>query len=164
MEPSPGFVRSATPVHPFGGDILGTSRADGPAAPPTPERPPPRGLRARLRRNPLTRYPYRVLVALTGAAVVAVGIVLLPLPGPGWLIIFAGVGIWATEFRWAAALLRWLRRQLGTWARWTAARSPFTRVLITLLLTLTRLAAVAAGYVALRGVPSWVPASVPLLD
>ena len=37
--------------------------------------------------------------------VVAVGIALIPLPGPGWLIVIAGLAIWAVEFHWARRLL-----------------------------------------------------------
>ena len=40
-------------------------------------------------------------VFLLGFAVVATGIVLLPLPGPGWLVIFAGFAILASEFEFA---------------------------------------------------------------
>ena len=41
------------------------------------------------------------VVALIGASVILVGIVLLPLPGPGWVIIFFGFAILATEFAFA---------------------------------------------------------------
>lgn len=34
------------------------------------------------------------------------GVVALVAPGPGWLIIFTGLGILASEFAWAARLLR----------------------------------------------------------
>jgi uncharacterized protein (TIGR02611 family) len=40
-------------------------------------------------------------IFLLGFAVVGTGIVLLPLPGPGWVIIFAGFAILASEFAFA---------------------------------------------------------------
>jgi uncharacterized protein (TIGR02611 family) len=40
-------------------------------------------------------------IFVLGFAVVGTGIVLLPLPGPGWLIIVAGFAILATEFEFA---------------------------------------------------------------
>lgn len=40
-------------------------------------------------------------IFLLGFAVVGVGIILLPLPGPGWVIIFAGFAILASEFEFA---------------------------------------------------------------
>ncbi len=40
-------------------------------------------------------------VFLLGFAIVGTGIVLLPLPGPGWVIIFFGFAILASEFEFA---------------------------------------------------------------
>ncbi|MDJ0346328.1 TIGR02611 family protein [Streptomyces sp. H10-C2] len=51
-------------------------------------------------------------VFIVGLAVVAAGVVMLPLPGPGWLVIFAGMAIWATEFVWAQLVLRWTKRKV----------------------------------------------------
>ena len=47
----------------------------------------------------------RVLVGVVGGFVTLVGVVALVAPGPGWLIIFTGLGILATEFAWAARAL-----------------------------------------------------------
>jgi uncharacterized protein (TIGR02611 family) len=40
-------------------------------------------------------------IFLLGFAIVGTGIVLLPLPGPGWVIIFFGFAILASEFEFA---------------------------------------------------------------
>lgn len=40
-------------------------------------------------------------IFLLGFAIVGTGIVLLPLPGPGWVIIFLGFAILASEFEFA---------------------------------------------------------------
>lgn len=55
---------------------------------------------------------WQVGVFVVGLAVVGAGIVMLPLPGPGWLVIFAGMAIWATEFVWAQLVLRWTKRKV----------------------------------------------------
>lgn len=55
---------------------------------------------------------WQVGVFVVGLAVVAVGIVMLPLPGPGWVVIFGGMAIWATEFVWAQLVLRWTKRKV----------------------------------------------------
>ena len=47
----------------------------------------------------------RVAVAVVGAALVAAGVAMLVLPGPGLLVIIAGLAVLATEFAWAAVLL-----------------------------------------------------------
>ncbi|MFG3498516.1 TIGR02611 family protein [Streptomyces sp. NPDC047928] len=55
---------------------------------------------------------WQVGVFVVGLAVVGTGIVMLPLPGPGWLVIFAGMAIWGTEFVWAQLVLRWTKRKV----------------------------------------------------
>ncbi|MFF4602395.1 TIGR02611 family protein [Streptomyces sp. NPDC001339] len=55
---------------------------------------------------------WQVGVFVIGLAVVVVGVIMLPLPGPGWLVIFAGMAIWATEFVWAQLVLRWTKRKV----------------------------------------------------
>ena len=41
------------------------------------------------------------VVLIIGNIIVIGGIILLPLPGPGWVIIFAGFALLATEFAFA---------------------------------------------------------------
>ncbi|QNP73786.1 TIGR02611 family protein [Streptomyces roseirectus] len=55
---------------------------------------------------------WQVGVFVVGLAVVVLGIIMLPLPGPGWVVIFAGMAIWATEFVWAQLVLRWTKRKV----------------------------------------------------
>ncbi|WP_405579456.1 TIGR02611 family protein [Streptomyces sp. NBC_01092] len=55
---------------------------------------------------------WQVGVFIIGLAIVGAGIVLLPLPGPGWVIIFGGMAVWATEFVWAQLVLRWTKRKV----------------------------------------------------
>ncbi|KAF4407942.1 TIGR02611 family protein [Streptomyces lycii] len=55
---------------------------------------------------------WQVGVFLVGLAVVAAGASMLVLPGPGWVVIFAGMAIWATEFVWAQLVLRWTKRKV----------------------------------------------------
>ena len=76
--------------------------------------------RAALRKNRALDLSYRVVVGLVGVTIIVLGIVLLPLPGPGWLIIFAGLFVLSTEFAWADRLLDFARRKV---AAWTGRRS-----------------------------------------
>ena len=87
---------------------------------------------------------WRLAVTILGVGVIVVGIVLLPLPGPGWLIIFAGLGLLATEYVWAARLLKWLRAQFLRWTRWLAEQ-PLWVQSATTVLSLAVLAAVAVA-------------------
>ena len=75
-------------------------------------------LRSWVRQRPSGARIWRGGIALTGLVVTITGVVLLALPGPGWLIIFAGLGIWATEFAWAKSLLKSVRHAVGKWTAW----------------------------------------------
>ena len=99
---------------------------------------------------------YRVAVALIGTAVVVGGIILIPLPGPGWLIVFGGLAILATEFEWAGRLLDFARRKVLGWTHWVGRQSLVVRGLIGLV-GLLFVGAVLWAYVAVYGVPRWLP-------
>lgn len=47
-----------------------------------------------------------------GFLVVIIGIIALPLPGPGWLIIAAGLTILSKDVAWAERLLRYIRKRV----------------------------------------------------
>jgi len=49
----------------------------------------------------------RVVIAVVGGTVLAIGIALIVLPGPAFLVIPGGLAILAIEFAWAK---RWLRK------------------------------------------------------
>jgi uncharacterized protein (TIGR02611 family) len=103
-----------------------------------------RAVRVRVRSWPGGRLLWRVGVTLVGAAVIAVGIVLLPLPGPGWVIIFGGLGILGSEYAWARRLLARMRHAVADAARRLASKPLWVRLLAGLL-TLLFLAAVVLG-------------------
>ena len=49
----------------------------------------------------------RVIVSVVGTTVLLIGIALLVLPGPAFMVIPVGLAILATEYAWAR---RWLRK------------------------------------------------------
>lgn len=57
-----------------------------------------KGTRAAIRRNPTANTVYRTGVGVVGGTTVALGIVLIPLPGPGSLIAVGGLALLGTEF------------------------------------------------------------------
>lgn len=91
-----------------------------------------RPARAWVRQRPAGPLIWKVLVSLVGGAIVLLGLLLIPLPGPGWVIVFGGLAVWATEFAWADRLLRFARRLLRDWTDWAKRQSPFVRVLLGL--------------------------------
>jgi uncharacterized protein (TIGR02611 family) len=86
--------------------------------------------RARVRRTRAGRIGRRIVVTLLGVVVIAGGIVLLPLPGPGWLIIFGGLGILATEYEWARRLLRFARAKVSEWTTWLGRQNRVMQALV----------------------------------
>jgi len=116
-------------------------RGDAPFEP----RPPKwlRPIRNRVHSVPGGVLIWRTVIGVIGGAIVGLGLLLIPLPGPGWGLVFVGLAVWATEFRWAQRLLRWARQLLRDWTAW-AMRQPLA---IRLLLGLVGvLVLVAIGY------------------
>jgi uncharacterized protein (TIGR02611 family) len=104
---------------------------------------------------------YRAGVGVSGGVVVAFGVVTIPLPGPGWLTVIAGLFVLATEFLWAERLLEFTKKHVKRWTDWVTAQPVWVRLL---------LAAATAAFVYgvlivtlhMTGVPDWVPGWVPL--
>ena len=59
----------------------------------------------------IARNGRRIAVTVIGALVVLAGLVLLVLPGPGWVLIFVGLSILGSEYVWAQRLLRVAKQQ-----------------------------------------------------
>jgi uncharacterized protein (TIGR02611 family) len=73
---------------------------------------------------PIARILRRGLVLVAGLAVLLAGVAMLVLPGPGVLVMFAGLSLLATEFTWAARLLRWAKTRGTQLARRLRRRLP----------------------------------------
>ncbi len=89
-----------------------------------------RPVRDRMHRLPGGALIWKILIAVVGGVVFLGGLLLIPLPGPGWAIVFLGLAVWATEFRWAQRLLRRARQLLRDWTAWARRQSVFVRVLL----------------------------------
>lgn len=53
----------------------------------------------------------RIVRMTLGFAVVILGIILMPLPGPGGVIVAAGLVILSKDVAWADRVLRWMRKK-----------------------------------------------------
>jgi uncharacterized protein (TIGR02611 family) len=58
----------------------------------------------------------KVAISTLGGAILVVGVVLLPLPGPGMLVVFLGLAILSTEYSWPKRLAHYLRRRAAQFA------------------------------------------------
>ncbi len=62
-----------------------------------------------------------------------VGLVLVPYPGPGWLIVFAGLAILSTEFVFAQKALEYAKGKYDAWVDWLKAQPLIIRLLVLAL-------------------------------
>ena len=62
-------------------------------------------LRSLIKKTIVGRIVWRVIIGIIGGGVTAAGAVALIVPGPGILIVLAGLGILATEFAWAGRVM-----------------------------------------------------------
>lgn len=59
------------------------------------------------------RHARRAIVAVVGFTVLLIGIALIVLPGPAFVVIPVGLAILAAEFAWARRLLRRVRQRIS---------------------------------------------------
>ena len=139
---------------PTGGVVEGISGAA--ALRPTPSR-------AQRRQSWLDAHPvmdgaHQLLVAVVGLSAVLLGLVLVPLPGPGWVVVFAGLTILSRRFTWARRARTALQTQLARCARWFTGLPLGLRALTTCLSALAGAAGTWACLAAL-GLPAWLPSA-----
>ncbi|YAL81856.1 TIGR02611 family protein [Dermacoccaceae bacterium W4C1] len=115
--------------------------------------------RAKIRSNPKSHRLYRIAVFVVGLIVLIAGIIAIPFPGPGWLIVFLGLGIWASEFEKAQAVLDWVKGKVRAWEQWLRRQN----VIVQGLFALATFALVLAIFWALfyfSGIPGFFPDAV----
>ena len=116
-------------------------------------------VRERIRSHRTGRVVYRFVVALLGVAITLGGLLLVPLPGPGWLIVLAGLALLATEFRPARRVLEFARGRLQAWTAWLGRQGLAVRAGVGLGTAFC----VGCGLwlaAVVTGVPGWVPDAV----
>jgi len=119
------------------------------------------GWRKKLAARRSVNHGYRVGVGIVGALIVAIGLATIPLPGPGWLTVIAGLVVLATEFLWAERLLEFTRKHVKRWTDWVTDQPIWVRLLLAAA-TAALVYGVLVVTLHLTGVPDWVPGWVPL--
>ena len=82
-----------------------------------------------LRERPTADLTYRIVVGVVGLLVLGLGILAIPYPGPGWAIVFVGLGILATEFEWAHRLLTYTKERYDRFMDWFKAQGLVVKAL-----------------------------------
>lgn len=72
------------------------------------------------------RQARRIVIAVVGSTLIAIGAAMLITPGPGWLMILLGLGILSAEFMWARRLLRRLKRTGAGIGRTLSGHAPLS--------------------------------------
>ncbi|MGL5860693.1 MAG: TIGR02611 family protein [Phycicoccus sp.] len=112
--------------------------------------------RRRIRANPATQRVYQAGVFVLGLVLVVGGLALVPLPGPGWFIVFFGVAVWASEFEPAARLLEFGKARLRAWQAWVGRQPMWLKVVLGLA-TAVFVAVVVWATLKVTGIPGIVP-------
>lgn len=92
--------------------------------------------RERMRARPTVNLAYRIAVGAVGTAVLIVGIILIPYPGPGWLIVIAGLAILASEFERAQRALQFVKRYYDGWSSWLSRQPRWVQAVLLALTTI----------------------------
>ncbi|MEV4395926.1 TIGR02611 family protein [Nonomuraea sp. NPDC049607] len=75
----------------------------------------------------------KIVVGAIGAVMVVGGLIMVPFPGPGWLVVFAGLAVLATEFHWAHRVLEFGKQTLHAWTQWYKRQGWTVRILVLLV-------------------------------
>lgn len=62
--------------------------------------------REQIKSSPYGSLLWRIFIGVIGGLVTIIGTIFLFAPGPGLLVLLAGLGILATEFAWASSAIR----------------------------------------------------------
>lgn len=83
--------------------------------------------------NKVAKSSKKVFIGIVGGLVTLIGFILVPYPGPGWLIVFGGLAILSTEFETADRLLKFARGKYDAWTDWLKRQNLFVKTLVLAL-------------------------------
>ena len=75
----------------------------------------------------------KIVVGIIGTVMVVGGLIMVPFPGPGWLVVFAGLAVLSTEFHWARRLLEFGKRTLHAWTEWYKQQGWAVRIVVAIV-------------------------------
>ena len=75
----------------------------------------------------------KVYVGILGGFLFIIGLIAIPYPGPGFLIVFLALGILGTEFVWARRLLYRVRNVYNHSIEWLSRQPVYTKILTTMV-------------------------------
>lgn len=85
----------------------------------------------------MKRGTQKILTGMLGWAVLLLGVLMIPYPGPGWIVVFIGLSILAREFTWAARVNDYSRRKYKSWQELLSRQPLYVKLLFAALSTIT---------------------------
>lgn len=79
----------------------------------------------------------KALIAFAGWTIILIGLVLVPFPGPGWVIVFIGFTILAREFDWAQDMKDRVEDAYDAWRGWYVRQNTPIKIIFAVLTVLT---------------------------
>lgn len=76
----------------------------------------------------------KLAIAVLGLIVIIAGLIMVPYPGPGWLVVFAGLAILASEFSFAHDLLEFGKEKYKKWQDWVLDQGLPVQIIIWALM------------------------------
>ena len=74
------------------------------------------------KQHPTVRVTWKIAIAIAGVFVIVTGLILVPLPGPGWLIVFMGFAVLGLEFPAAHKVHTYIKAKAVALLNWWKAR------------------------------------------
>ena len=102
-------------------------------------------VRRQIKSTPYGSLLWRIFIGVIGGLITVVGSALIFAPGPGLLVLLAGLGILATEFAWASRAIRQTKNIAENFSE-KIGIPLWVKYLIAALLTLASLLALAIYY------------------
>lgn len=102
-------------------------------------------VRRQIKSTPYGSLLWRVFIGVIGGLVTVIGSALLFAPGPGLLVLLAGLGILATEFAWASRAIKQTKDIAENFSE-KIGIPLWVKYLVAALLTLASLLAIAIYY------------------
>ena len=81
----------------------------------------------------MKRGTQKILIGMLGWAVLLLGLVMIPYPGPGWLVVFLGLSILAREFVWAKRVNAYARGRYDDWRVWMRQQPNYIKAIFWML-------------------------------
>ena len=86
-----------------------------------------------IRSNRTGALTLKIVIGVIGGLIIVGGLIMVPFPGPGWLVVFAGLAVLATEFHWAHKVLEFGKRVLHAWGEWYKQRGWTVRIIVAIV-------------------------------